>query len=191
MNERPTYLMAVSSATQMYSGVGRVLFDWMRFATPHFRFSMLMDMEHAENFEIAAAFCRELSITLHVSATAHRPGAPDTGLGGAARVLGSADWNFIEIVSWASAATALDVLAARPETARLVFTPHTQPLAYPADIRGPSSWWSRCSMLVIRGRRPGVLHVADRARLQLDRTLPAARLLPGYAQWRRPRALPP
>jgi glycosyltransferase involved in cell wall biosynthesis len=40
----------------------------------------------------------------------------------------SESWDFIESVSWANAATNLDVLTAmKPET-RLLFTPHTQPM---------------------------------------------------------------
>ena len=128
MPDVSSYLVAASSATQMYSGVGRVLFDWMRFAQRHFDVSMLLDLADRDNFRTAATFCRAQGIPLHVSPTARRPGTPDTGLGGAADIL-SAPWGFVEIVSWASAGASLDVMATRQAATRLVFTPHTQPLA--------------------------------------------------------------
>jgi glycosyltransferase involved in cell wall biosynthesis len=43
-------------------------------------------------------------------------------------VIHSKKWDFIECVSWANAATNLQVLASIAEDTKLIFTPHTQPI---------------------------------------------------------------
>ena len=63
------------------------------------------------------------------------PGCPDYGVRAAPRICLSQNWDIVECLSWANAATNLDVLSAiRPGT-RLVFTPHCQPMWTLGDLQ--------------------------------------------------------
>jgi glycosyltransferase involved in cell wall biosynthesis len=125
---RPTVLVVVSSSCQLYSGTGKALFDWIRHAGRALDFSILIDTGIRRNFEIAATFCREENLRLYPSPPEQVPGCPDSCPADVASVLRSRPWDYVECVSWANAATNLQVLNNLPETSRLLFTPHTQPL---------------------------------------------------------------
>lgn len=125
---RPAVLVAVSSSCQLYSGTGTALFDWMRFARGALDFSLMVDSGDWANFAIANRVCREDGFGFLPSAPERMPGCPDFGQADAARVLRSRRWDYVECVSWANAATNLQVLANRPHGSHLIFTPHTQPL---------------------------------------------------------------
>jgi glycosyltransferase involved in cell wall biosynthesis len=111
----------------MYSGTGRAVFDWIRCAHRELDFTVLMDTEHEHNFSVTRAFCEEMGIPLLSSASLPLPGCIDAGIRAVADVLGSRSFDFVECVSWASAATNLSVLASLPPASRLVFVPHSQP----------------------------------------------------------------
>ena len=128
MRQRPSALVVVSSSCQLYSGTGTVLFDWMRHASSTLEFSLLIDTAGRRSFNTAARFCRETGMTLVAAEGESVPGCPDTRPAGIGRVLRSRPWDVVECVSWASAATNMEVLASRPAGSALVFTPHTQPL---------------------------------------------------------------
>lgn len=125
---RTSLLFVVSSSCQLYSGTGTALFDWIGYARDHIDVSLLIDSADRGNFEIAERFCRAHGIRLHPSEPATWPGCPDRSPRDTARIVCSGAWDFVECVSWASAATNLDVLSARSRRTRLLFTPHTQPL---------------------------------------------------------------
>lgn len=112
----------------MYSGTGTALFDWIKVANTALDFSMLVDTGTPENFERAARFCCDHDVRLYPSRPRRTPGCPDAGAADAARVLRSRAWDYVECVSWASAATNLDVLLNRPAASLLLYTPHAQPL---------------------------------------------------------------
>jgi glycosyltransferase involved in cell wall biosynthesis len=124
----PRYLFAVASSSQMYSGIGTAIFDWIRHSRDDFEFSFLIDNSVAVNVAVTAAFCAEHKIPLHISSPLFLPGCPDTGLRSIALHLQQHDYDFVECVSWASASTNLSVLSAKPPKPKLLFTPHTQPL---------------------------------------------------------------
>jgi glycosyltransferase involved in cell wall biosynthesis len=125
---RPRVLVVVSSSCQLYSGTGKALFDWIRHAGGVLEFSILIDTGVRGNFEIAATFCREENLRLYPSAPEQVPGCPDSCPADIAAVLRSRPWDYVECVSWANAATNLQVLNNLPQGSRLLFTPHTQPL---------------------------------------------------------------
>jgi glycosyltransferase involved in cell wall biosynthesis len=125
---RPTTLVVVSSSCQLYSGTGKALFDWIREAKATIDFSLLIDDGDSQNFNIAATFCKEVGIRFYPSRAEQVPGCPDHCPIDVAAVLQARDWDFVECVSWASAATNLQVLESRPRSSRLLYTPHTQPL---------------------------------------------------------------
>jgi glycosyltransferase involved in cell wall biosynthesis len=124
----PSYLLAVASSCQMYSGIGTAIFDWIRSARGSFRFEMFMDVENELNFRIAREFCRRHEVPLYSSPGLSLPGCIDSGMRGISEHLLRHHYDFVECVSWASPATNLSVLASRSERTRLVFTPHSQPL---------------------------------------------------------------
>ncbi|HEX9243997.1 MAG TPA: glycosyltransferase family 4 protein [Anaeromyxobacter sp.] len=125
---RPSYLMAVASSCQMYSGTGTVIFDWIRFARDSFRFAMFMDVENELNFRIVSEFCRHHGVPLYSSPGLALPGCIDSGMRGINEHLLQHGYDFVECVSWASSSTNLNVLASRRQHTRLVYTPHSQPL---------------------------------------------------------------
>jgi glycosyltransferase involved in cell wall biosynthesis len=121
-------LIVLSSSCQMYSGTGTALFDWIRVGRRAIDFTILMDVQEAKNFEIAARCAEELGVKFLPSAPKPTPGCPDAGVLDVAPVIRSQQWDCIESVSWANAAIHLEILANRVPPTRLVFTPHTQPL---------------------------------------------------------------
>ena len=125
---KPSWLVVVSSTCQLYSGTGTALFNWMRFSRHAIDFSLLIDTFDQRSFKIAKEFCNDLRIRIFPSAPNPVPGCPDNGVRDAARVIRDRDWDFIECISWANAATNLDVLSNKSPRTRLVFTPHTQPV---------------------------------------------------------------
>jgi glycosyltransferase involved in cell wall biosynthesis len=122
------YLFVLSSSCQMYSGTGTAVFDWIRHAKSHFQFSVLMDMQNSENFDITAKFCRDHGLQLHGSAPFVMPGCPDSGVKDIAIHLRRHRYDYIECVSWANTSTNMGVLASKPADTKLVFTPHSQPV---------------------------------------------------------------
>jgi glycosyltransferase involved in cell wall biosynthesis len=121
-------LIVLSSSCQMYSGTETAVFDWIRVCRPAIDFTILMDVQESKNFEIAARYAKDLGVQFLPSAPKPTPGCPDAGVLDVARVIRSQEWDCIESVSWANAATNLEILANRVLPTRLVFTPHTQPL---------------------------------------------------------------
>lgn len=128
MIDLPSYLIVVPSSCQMYSGTGRSIFDWIRFAKKSFKFSMLMDLENVSNFTITRRFCQENDIPLYPSHNLPLPGCIDSGIREISDHLAAHSYHFIECVSWANAATHLNILAAKGKKQKLVYTPHSQPL---------------------------------------------------------------
>ena len=128
MSVRPSALVVTSSSCQLYSGTGTVLFDWMRNARDAIDFSLMIDTGEAINFHLAAQFCREMDIPLLPSEPEQVPGCPDFRPISVARALAARRWDVVECISWASAATNMEVLANRPAISRLIYTPHTQPI---------------------------------------------------------------
>jgi len=126
--QTPSYLFVLTSSCQMYSGTGTAVFDWIRHTKSHFQFSVLMDMQNGENFDITAKFCRDHGFSLHVSAPLNMPGCPDSGVKDIAIHLRRHRYDFIECVSWANTATNMAVLASKPARTTLIFTPHSQPV---------------------------------------------------------------
>jgi glycosyltransferase involved in cell wall biosynthesis len=125
---RPSLLVVTSSSCQLYSGTGTVLFDWIRTAREAIDFSLMVDTGEPMNFRAATRFCREMDIPLLPSEPEQVPGCPDFRPIGIGRALAAKQWDMIECISWASAATNMEVLANRPADTPLIYTPHTQPI---------------------------------------------------------------
>ena len=126
-NRRIPYLVILTSASQLYSGVGTALFEWIRYAKSSFDFAICIDNGIALNHGIARDFCSAEGLQFLPSAPAARPGAADTGVADAQLHAASGRWPVVEVISWASSATNLDVVDALCPESKLIFTPHTQP----------------------------------------------------------------
>lgn len=124
----PSYLIVAPSSCQMYSGTGTAIFDWIRFAKNQFSFHVVMDIENDSNFRLTQNFCVEHGVAFTSSLGLSLPGCIDSGIKDINALLESRDFDFIECVSWANAATNLSVLASRKHSAKLIFVPHSQPL---------------------------------------------------------------
>ncbi len=123
----PSYLLVIASSCQMYSGTGTAIFDWIRYAMNRFRFHVIMDVENDTNFRLTQEFCAEHGLAFTASMGLSLAGCVDSGVREVNALLESTAFDFIECVSWANAATNLNVLASRRRDAKLIFVPHSQP----------------------------------------------------------------
>lgn len=120
------YVTTVSSSNQMYSGTGRVVFDWLRYSSSHFDHTIIIDNKWIRNTDFVRQKCCEYGFNFIVT-------DPDVVFGAAdtrprfqfAQYLKDAD--IVEVHSWANAATNLSVIAELSSHQKLVFTPHFQP----------------------------------------------------------------
>jgi glycosyltransferase involved in cell wall biosynthesis len=127
-DDKPSYLFIIASSCQMYSGTGTAIYDWIKYSTGKYKFTMLMDSMHEVNFNHASDFCRRNDVTFISSPPFLLPGCPDSGIKRIADVLAETPYDIIECVSWANASTNLNILTNVPDQSLLLYTPHTQPL---------------------------------------------------------------
>lgn len=125
---RPSYLFVIASSSQMYSGTGTAIYDWIRYSKHKYKFTMLVDSMYDVNFSHALDFCRKNDVEFITSPPFTLPGCPDSGVKRIAEVLTETSYDIIECVSWANTSTNLNILANVPDTSLLLYTPHTQPL---------------------------------------------------------------
>lgn len=124
----PSYLLVVPSSCQMYSGTGTAIFDWIRYAKDRFRFHVVMDVENDANFMLTRQFCIHHGIDFTASRGLPLAGCIDSGINDVNSLLDRFEFEFVECVSWANAATNLNVLTSRKQDTKLIFVPHSQPL---------------------------------------------------------------
>jgi hypothetical protein len=111
----------------MYSGTGKVVFDWIDFAKDELDFEILIDVLNYENAKVVKDFAEDRGIIAHFSPGTTRPGHPDNYSTRIVDLLKTTDFDFVEIHSWANAATNTEVARAVGDTQALYLTPHTQP----------------------------------------------------------------
>jgi FkbM family methyltransferase len=125
-NRRPRVLLALSSANQLYSGTGRVIFETLGRLTSELRPEIAIDEQDARNVRLAREFCAAHDLPLHVGRSVTREGAPDTATIELAGLLESASWDVVVAVSWANAATN-SILLENIENTALAYLPLHQP----------------------------------------------------------------
>ena len=123
----PSYLLVIASSCQMYSGTGTAIFDWVRYAKNRFRFHIIMDVENDANFTMVQQFCAEHGVSFTPARGLAIAGCIDSGINEINALLESTEFDFIECVSWANAATNISVLQSQRGNAKLIFVPHSQP----------------------------------------------------------------
>src|SRR4051794_31737412 len=119
-------LTVLSSSNQMYSGIGRAVFELARRLTGRVSAEIAIDDLNRGNVAKVEAFAASNGLTVHVGRGAKRAGALDNGNEDLASLLRAGSWDAIECVCWANAATNAVVLDHAGD-ATLVYTPHDQP----------------------------------------------------------------
>ncbi len=124
---RMRILWVLSSANQMYSGIGRALFELTQRLGDRADYELAIDDAYPRNLKIVRAFADRWKLPLHVSRGLYRPRCMDTVGEGIGDLVAEPRWDLVECLSWANAATNEVVLDAIGDRA-LGYTPHYQPL---------------------------------------------------------------
>ena len=126
---RMKVLFVLSSSNQMYSGVGRNVIEPAIRLKEEIAYEFAIDDETERNTRIVEDLCAEHGFRFHVGKGVHEPNALDTRLENAEELVARDDWDAIECVSWANAATNGAVLEALGDRdLPLFYTPHYQPI---------------------------------------------------------------
>ncbi len=124
---RMRVLVVLSSSNQMYSGIGRNVFELARRMTGRVEFSFVIDDLYPRNRDLVVAFGKELGVPVHVGRGRQVPEALDSLNDDLPDLLRRERFDAVECVCFANAATNAAMLDALGETT-LVYTPHDQPL---------------------------------------------------------------
>lgn len=120
-------LHVVSSSNQLYSGIGRNLFELAERLSELASFEFAIDDHFRKNVNLLQAFCDRHGFPLHIgrsripadSLDIHNEDLPD--------LLAQGRWDAIECLCWANASTNTAVLD-HVGDAILAYTPHNQPI---------------------------------------------------------------
>ena len=126
---RMRVLSILSSSNQMYSGIGRCVFELARRLADRVAFEFAIDDGTPRNTELVIRFGREHGMPVHVGGAAPEPDSLDLGNADLPELLRQSPgrWDLVECLGWANAATNAALLDALPDRTPLVYTPHDQP----------------------------------------------------------------
>jgi glycosyltransferase involved in cell wall biosynthesis len=119
-------LCVLSASNQMYSGIGRAVFEFCRRLSGRVVFEFAISEGPEKNLNPVRVFCREQGIPLHVGRGRLHDDALDLGNGDLAQLLQERRWDVVECLCWANAATNQSVLENLGDI-MLAYTPHHQP----------------------------------------------------------------
>ncbi len=124
-------LCVLSSSNQLYSGIGRNLFELCRRLSDRVAFSFAIDDAQSRNVELLEQFAREHEIPLYVGRSQTEPDALDAGNRDIPALLEDqeARWDAVECLCWANTSTNSTLLRALKPSIPLIYTPHDQPLS--------------------------------------------------------------
>jgi FkbM family methyltransferase len=120
----PRVLFAVSSGSQLYSGIGRSIFEVTKRLAGQIEYEFAIDDGDSRNVELLERFCDDHKIPLHIGQAGEERG--DRGNKSLAALLQRGGWDAVECASFASSATNGTVLDHVPVTP-ILYTPHYQP----------------------------------------------------------------
>jgi glycosyltransferase involved in cell wall biosynthesis len=123
---RMRVLIAVSSTNQLYSGIGRLIFETCSRMADRFAFEFAIDDLIDKNVNVLVEFGKRFDMPVHVGRARVTPEALDVHNEDLPRLMRDRRWDAVETHSWANGATNGDVLkhiGDRP----LGFTSHYQP----------------------------------------------------------------
>jgi glycosyltransferase involved in cell wall biosynthesis len=126
VTSRMRVLSVLSSSNQMYSGIGRAVFELTDRLQDRVRFEFAIDDLDPRNLALVRSFADSRGIPVHVGMGRKRAGSLDNGNDSLPALLHANRWDAVECVCWANADTNEAVLNALGDTA-LIFTPHHQP----------------------------------------------------------------
>jgi glycosyltransferase involved in cell wall biosynthesis len=120
-------LCVVSSSNQLYSGIGRALFELTRRLADRIEYEFAIDGTYAQNVSLLTDFCEQHGFLLHVGRGAAVPDTLDALNLDLPALLSERRWDAVESLCWANTATNDAMLGELGETP-LCYTPHHQPL---------------------------------------------------------------
>lgn len=126
MSARMRVLTVMSSSNQMYSGIGRAVFELTRRLMDRIQFEFAIDDLNPRNVEIVRLFAEAREIPLHLGRGRKNDECLDNGNLDLASLLRTGTWDAIECLCWANADTNTSILENIGQTT-LIFTPHHQP----------------------------------------------------------------
>ena len=124
---RMRVLSVLSSSNQMYSGIGRAVFELASRLRERVDFEFAIDDRYRRNLDLVLAFGAAHGIPVHVGAASTAPLSLDTVSTTLPGLLARDDWDVVEALCWANSATNAVVLGGIGDRA-LAYTPHYQPL---------------------------------------------------------------
>jgi glycosyltransferase involved in cell wall biosynthesis len=123
---RMRVLCVLSSSNQLYSGIGRAIFELARRMTDRVELAFAIDDGVQRNVDLLAQFCETTGIPLHVGRGRAVPDALDMLNDDLPALVRGQRWDLVECVCWANTATNDALLSALGDTP-LCYTPHHQP----------------------------------------------------------------
>jgi glycosyltransferase involved in cell wall biosynthesis len=123
---RMRVLCVLSSSNQMYSGIGRNVFELSARLADRVEYTFAVDDRTPRNADLVARFGREHGFAVHVGRGRAVPEALDAGNEDLPALLRQSRFDAIECLCWANAATN-DALLREAGEAVLAYTPHHQP----------------------------------------------------------------
>jgi glycosyltransferase involved in cell wall biosynthesis len=121
-------LHALSSTNQLYSGVGRNLFELVARLSDRIIFEFAIDDHVSKNVDLLRRFCDRHGFVTHVGKARISPESLDVLNEDLPGLLGQDRWEVIECLCWANASTNAAVLENLGD-AILGYTPHDQPIS--------------------------------------------------------------
>ena len=126
MTPRMRVLTVLSSSNQMYSGIGRAVFELADRIRDRVEFTFAMDDLDARDLSLVRSFAESRGMHVHIGTGRKRGDSLDNGNANLADVLRRNCWDAVECVCWANADTNETVLNHIGDSP-LIFTPHHQP----------------------------------------------------------------
>lgn len=123
---RMKVLCVLSSSNQMYSGIGRAVFELTKRMSDRVEYAFAMSHGGEKNFAILQRFCDEYGLRLHAGIPRSRGDSLDVGNDALPGLLRQEKWDAVECICWANAATNEVVLDHIGDMV-LAYTPHDQP----------------------------------------------------------------
>ncbi len=125
--DRMRVLCVLSSSNQMYSGIGRNVFELARRTNDRMDLEFAIDDGVPKNTELVQRFGREWDMPVHVGRGVPVPRSLDMMNDDLPSLLEQDRWDLVECLCWANAATNDRLLGSLGDVP-LSYTPHDQPL---------------------------------------------------------------
>ena len=125
---RMRILIVVSSANQMYSGIGRAAFEFVRHLKDRADFEFAIDDLEPRNRDLVVEFGRREGIAVHLGGGFRMDDALDSGNRDLPGLLVTNRWDLVECLGFANSLTNAALVDALAPDVPLAYTPHDQPL---------------------------------------------------------------